>query len=209
MYRIIIYRISSFFCFVCYLSRFIVFSIYTFAPSPLLSFLSSAFPPPLLPRRPFSSFCPHSAQFDRCLAAWPVIITPVLGVSGGWRWLLFEYFTAKTGQDRTLPGAVGGGRGNEDRSKEDRGNGFFIISWFLQCLLPEFLIHHSNNTVQMHSVSLLERWAAAFWWLMETTAEHLLDKRSLNELWTMFDVFVICMCCIYILLHCPPWPKKN
>lgn len=68
------------------------------------------------------SLHPYSAQVDRCLAGWPVIITVVLGVSGGWHWLFFEYFTARTGQDRTFPGAMGDWRGNEDTSREDREN---------------------------------------------------------------------------------------
>lgn len=46
-----------------------------------------------------------------------------LDVSGGWRWLLFEYFTARTGQDRTLPGAMGEGGRNEDKSGDDMMTG--------------------------------------------------------------------------------------
>ncbi len=80
------------------------------------------FSPLLLLLLHLHSLHPYSAQVDRCLAGWPVIITVVLGVSGGWLWLFFEYFTARTGQDRTFPGAMGGGRRNEDTSREDRRN---------------------------------------------------------------------------------------
>lgn len=66
------------------------------------------------------SLHPHSAQVDRCLAGWPVKITVVQGVSGGWCWLFFEYFTARAGQDRTFPEAMGEGRRNEDTTREDR-----------------------------------------------------------------------------------------
>lgn len=85
-------------------------------------FLLFCSPSPLLLHRLLHSLHPYSAQVDRCLAGWPVIITVVLGVSGGWRWLFFEYFTARTGQDRTFPGAMGGGRRNEDTSREDSRN---------------------------------------------------------------------------------------
>lgn len=77
-------------------------SIIIFPSAPL----SVLFLPPVLPHRLLHTLHPYSAQVDRCLAGWPVIITVVPGVPGGWSWLFFEYFTAgpgqaRTGQDRT------------------------------------------------------------------------------------------------------------
>lgn len=106
---------------------------------------------PLLQLSPFPlhlhhllhSLHPYSAQVDRCLADWPVIITVVLGVSCGWRWLFFEYFTARTGQDRTFPEAMGEGRRNEDRSRNKKRGVetrvlIFVFSLFFLCLFLLF-----------------------------------------------------------------------
>lgn len=106
---------------------------------------------PLLQLSPFPlhlhhllhSLHPYSAQVDRCLADWPVIITVVLGVSCGWRWLFFEYFTARTGQDRTFPEAMGEGRRNEDRSRNKKKrsrNKSFNICFFLIFPVSLFII---------------------------------------------------------------------
>lgn len=99
------------------------------------------------------SLHPHSAQVDRCLAGWPVIITVVQVVSSGWCWLFFEYFIARAGQDRTFPEAMGEVRRDEDTTREDRRSMgqkeevylFICLFLFLHKILMKLLQLSENN----------------------------------------------------------------